>query len=173
VPPVPFIVVHPFAGWRYREWPHANTIELIRRILSDSAIHVALIGIQDEGEKLKWMGEQTGNSGRITILAGENLANLAVLLKKSLLFIGNDSGPIHLASALGVRCIGLFGPAPPHITGPVRTKNRFLYHSLECSPCKQRYCIRPQNSCLSLITVEEVYARVKEVLSEAVAPTLV
>lgn len=170
-PSMPSIVVHPFAGWRYREWPHANTIELIRRILSDSAIHVALIGARDEEDKLKWMSEQIGNSEDITILAGENLATLAVLLRRSLLFIGNDSGPIHLASALGVPCIGLFGPALPHITGPVRTKNRFLYHSLECSPCRQRYCIRPQNSCLSLITVEEVYAHVKEVLSEAVAST--
>ncbi|MEK6571297.1 MAG: glycosyltransferase family 9 protein, partial [Bacteroidota bacterium] len=172
-PPIPFIVVHPFAGWRYREWPYANTVELIKRILSDLAIHVTLIGSREEEDKLRWITKQIGNSDDITILAGEDFATLAVLLSKSLLFIGSDSGPIHLASAVGTPCIGLFGPAPPAITGPTRTKNRFLYHRVECSPCKQSYCIRPQNSCLSLITVDEVYAHVKEALSEAVASTLV
>jgi ADP-heptose:LPS heptosyltransferase len=169
----PFIAVHPFAGWSYREWPHANTIELITEILCDFAVHVTLIGSREEEDKLRWMSEQTGRGEDITILAGENLGTLALLLRSSLLFIGNDSGPIHLASALGIPCIGLFGPAPPHITGPAQTKNRFFYHGLECSPCKQKYCVRPQNSCLSLITVEEVYAHVKEALSGAVPSRLV
>jgi ADP-heptose:LPS heptosyltransferase len=157
----------------YREWPYANTIELIRKILSDFAVHVTLIGLREEEDKLRWMSEQTGRSKDITILAGENLGTLVFLLRKSLLFIGNDSGPIHLASALGIPCIGLFGPASPHITGPTGAKNRFFYHSLECSPCRQKSCVRPQNSCLSLITVEEVYAHVKEALSGAVTSRLV
>jgi ADP-heptose:LPS heptosyltransferase len=168
MPSVPFVVVHPFAGWRFREWPYGNTIELVKRILSDPDIHVVLIGSPEDEEKLRWMRKQTGKSKGITIAAGEDLATLAVLLGKSLLFVGNDSGPIHLASALGIRCIGLFGPAPPHITGPAGTNTRFLYRRLECSPCKQKKCIRPQDPCLSLISVDEVYAEVKEVLSEAI-----
>jgi ADP-heptose:LPS heptosyltransferase len=168
MPSVPFVVVHPLAGWRFREWPYVNTIELVKRILSDLDVHVVLIGSRDDEEKLRWMSKQTGKSKGITIVAGEDLGTLAVLLKKSLLFVGNDSGPIHLASALGIRCIGLFGPAPPHITGPAGTNARFLYHRLECSPCKQKQCIRPQDPCLSLISVDEVYAEVKEVLSETI-----
>jgi ADP-heptose:LPS heptosyltransferase len=168
VPSVPFIVVHPVAGWRFREWPYANTIELVKRILSDTDVDVVLIGSREDEEKLRRMREQTGKSDGVTIAAGEDLSAVAVLLRKSVLFVGNDSGPIHLASALGVRCIGLFGPAPPHITGPAGTNTRFLYHRLECSPCKQEKCIRPQDPCLSLISVDEVYAEVKEVLSEAI-----
>jgi ADP-heptose:LPS heptosyltransferase len=170
---MPSIVVHPFAGWSYREWPHANIIKLIRKILSDFTVHVILIGSREEEDKLRWMSEQTGRSENITIVAGENLGTLALLLRSSLLFIGNDSGPIHLASALGIPCIGLFGPAPPRITGPTGAKNRFFYHGLECSPCRQKYCVRPQNSCLSLITVEEVYTHIKEALSGAVTSGLV
>lgn len=170
---VPFIVVHPFASWRYREWSSANSVELIRKILSDFPVHVALIGSPEEEDRLRWISEQAGHSEGITILAGENLETLAGILSNTLLFIGNDSGPIHLASALGIPCIGLYGPAPPHLTGPAGMRNRFLYHRLECSPCKQRSCVRSQNPCLSLITVDEVYAHVKEALREAVAPTLV
>jgi ADP-heptose:LPS heptosyltransferase len=167
MPSVPFVVVHPFAGWRFREWPYGNTIELVKRILSDPDIHVVLIGSQEDEEKLRWMSKQIGRNG-ITIAAGEDLVTLAVLMRKSVLFVGNDSGPLHLASALGVRCVGLFGPAPPYITGPVGTNTRFLYRRLECSPCSQKECVRPQDSCVSQITVDEVYGEVKEVLSEAI-----
>jgi ADP-heptose:LPS heptosyltransferase len=168
VPSVPFIVVHPVAGWRFREWPYANTIELVKRILSDLDVHVVLIGSRDDEQKLRWISKQTGKSKDITIAAGKDLATVAVLLRKSLLFVGNDSGPIHLASALEVPCVGIFGPAPPDITGPVGTNIRFLYRRLECSPCKQKQCIRPQDPCLGLITVGEVYGEVKEALSEAI-----
>jgi ADP-heptose:LPS heptosyltransferase len=92
------------------------------------------------------------------------LDELAKIIAGAKLFIGSDSGPLHLAAAVGTPSVGLFGPASPEITGPLVTMNSYLYKKVECSPCNQKDCVRKWNPCISLISVDEVFEAVNRFL---------
>jgi heptosyltransferase-2 len=89
-------------------------------------------------------------------LAGElSLAGLAGLLEHCRLAVSNDTGPMHLAAALGVPTIGIFGSTSPDWTAPRGGRIRVLYGHPACGPCFRRDCGR-NYECLSAISVEEV-----------------
>jgi ADP-heptose:LPS heptosyltransferase len=80
--------------------------------------------------------------------------DLAALLRRSALFVGADSGPLHLAAALGTPVVGLYGPKHPLTYGPYWENGRFFRKGVPCSPCGFRKCARPE--CMTLITASEV-----------------
>jgi lipopolysaccharide heptosyltransferase II len=96
-----------------------------------------------------------------------SLNKLAALIKRSQLFIGSDSAPLHLANLLGVNVIGLYGPKDPAIYAPYHFANAInkiavVRKDFPCSPCQKRRCEKPV--CMESITVEEVFRKVKELL---------
>ncbi|MDI6804828.1 MAG: glycosyltransferase family 9 protein [Bacteroidota bacterium] len=160
----PYIVLHPLSGWKYRNWKMQNYADLINRIIDVTKVQVVIIGSEEEkliGEQLKM---QIRNKTKITTVFEAELENVMHYLSNTLLFIGNDSGPLHLASALGVQSIGLFGPAPPELTAPQNKQNFYFYKKVDCSPCKQINCIRPYNTCMDLIQVDEVVQKAVQII---------
>ncbi len=160
----PYIVLHPLSGWKYRNWKMQNYADLINRIIDVTQVQVVIIGSEEEkliGEQLK---KQIKNKAKITTVFEAKLETVMQYLSNALLFIGNDSGPLHLASALGVQSIGLFGPAPPELTAPQSKHNFYFYEKVECSPCQQIDCIRPDNTCMDLIPVDEVAQRAIQII---------
>lgn len=141
-----------------------NYADLINRIIDVTQVQVVIIGSEEEkliGEQLK---KQIKNKAKITTVFEAKLETVMQYLSNALLFIGNDSGPLHLASALGVQSIGLFGPAPPELTAPQSKHNFYFYEKVECSPCQQIDCIRPDNTCMDLIPVDEVAQRAIQII---------
>jgi ADP-heptose:LPS heptosyltransferase len=159
-----YIIVHPFSGWKFRNWKISNYVKIIQNIIETFDIEVVVIASKEEEKDILIAKEKFGKDKRVKFAIGLNLDYVSALIKNSILFIGNDSGPVHLASALGVKVIGIFGPSPPEITGPLKNNNIFLYKKVECSPCNQIKCIRPQYNCLDIITVNEVFSVVGECL---------
>jgi heptosyltransferase-2 len=104
---------------------------------------------------------------RVRFFPSADILKTAALLRDADLFIGNDSGPLHLAALLEVPLIGLFGPASPELTAPLSARGSFLYHQVACSPCSQTVCIMPDNSCMRRITPEDVLTAVAEELERA------
>jgi ADP-heptose:LPS heptosyltransferase len=98
----------------------------------------------------------SGNE-RVVFAPSSDIMDTAAVIRHAELFIGNDSGPLHLAALLGVPVVGLYGPAPPEQTAPYAGRGVFLYRKVSCSPCTQTVCTMPENSCMNRITVEEVY----------------
>jgi len=84
----------------------------------------------------------------------------AALIKMCKIFITNDTGPMHIADALNVEIIAIFGPTDPEETPPFTKREHLLYKHLDCSPCKERICPKSNNKCMESITVEEVYDKV-------------
>ncbi len=163
----PFIVCHPFSGWQFRSWELENYVSLTDA-LSNAGLHTFIIGSREDHASF---GKKTLHlSKRVHLLFGEPVGTLMGLLGRASLFIGNDSGPLHLATALGVRCIGLFGPASPDLTAPFSGKNIYFYEKVECSPCDQKICIRPEHPCINLISTEKVLEAAFAVLEK---PTMV
>lgn len=99
-------------------------------------------------------------SGKIHPVIGPDLdlVGLAALLAHFDLLVTNDSGPMHLAAAFGVRCVALFGPTNPRRTAPAGEGHRVMYTDRWCSPCFRRRCPLLHHRCLRDIGVEAVAA---------------
>lgn len=139
-----------------KRWPLKRFAELthaLRRRRRD----VRLVLLCGPGEV--WIGvrihEQSGHL--VPVLGADlDLAGLAGLLSRLDLLITNDSGPMHLAAALGVPCVALFGPTDPARTRPWGEGHRVLYTDRWCSPCFRRRCPLIHHRCLKDIGVEAV-----------------
>jgi heptosyltransferase-2 len=89
-------------------------------------------------------------------LAGDTgLKRLTALLKLCRVVVANDSGPLHLAAAVGVAAIGIFGSTDPAATGPRGGMTRVIHHPVPCSPCLRRIC-KGDFECMNSITPETV-----------------
>jgi ADP-heptose:LPS heptosyltransferase len=158
----PYIVVHPFSSWAFRSWPAEKFLFLIDRILQELDHDVVVLGGTHEGEGLTLFKDRFSMSGRVSCFASDTFTESAVLIATAALLVGNDSGPLHLASVLGTPAVGLYGPSDPRHTAPPSVKA--IYHRVECSPCGQRRCVRPEHSCLWEISVDEVMSSLAELL---------
>ena len=161
LPDNPYIVLHPFSSWQYRNWNLGRYIELASRVINEIGWSVVVSCKERDSRILK---EASLHDRRIKVVATSDPGELAVLVKGASLIVGNDSGPLHLATALGVNAVGLFGPAPPEITSPPVGAHRYLYKKFECSPCDQRRCIRPEHSCMMDIEIDDVLSAIVDAL---------
>lgn len=159
----PYLIFHPFARWKYRHWKLESSARLIEELLRQE-MSVVLIGDEHEKREGERIRSLLKGNGHLQLAFGLPLDELLVLMKSAALFVGTDSGPLHLATALRVPVIGLYGPANPHFTAPPSSRNIYLFEQVECSPCDQRTCIRPHNPCVHLIRPEDVLARIQQSL---------
>lgn len=165
MPDKKFVVVHPFSGWEFRSWSLERFGEIVNAIATHLNHDVVLMCDKSEEEKLDLLRRKCSGRHNVHFAASDDLVDTCVILKEASLFLGNDSGPLHLASALGTRVVGLFGPASPELTAPRNAAGTFLFRKVECSPCAQLHCERPSNSCMSLIGQDDVLQAVMEQLS--------
>lgn len=99
-------------------------------------------------------------------VAGQfSLSEFATLTSKAKLFIGNESGPLHIATASQCPSLGLYGPGVPATFYPWGVNASYIHHVLDCNPCDQVHCVRPENTCMDLITEMEVELKIKEILN--------
>ncbi|MCX7956843.1 MAG: glycosyltransferase family 9 protein [Endomicrobia bacterium] len=169
-----YICINPNSGELalQRRWPKNNFVELSKRILNHfDNIEIVCIGSKYEREYVESIIKST-NSKAIKNLAGEiSFQELITLLKKSKLFITNDSGPLHLAATLGVRTISFFGPETPILYGPQGENHIVFFKNIDCSPCinvhtgKVVKCYKVYPNCMLAISVDDVFNVVKEILN--------
>jgi ADP-heptose:LPS heptosyltransferase len=168
------IVIHPGGPMLLKRWSADRYIELIRQLLQHYSVRIALIGGKDESELVKSIvsasvlpllgGTRVGDD-RIVDLSGKlTLVQLAYLFKKADLFIGNDSGPMHIASACETKVIGLYGPTDPESFGPYGDNCVTLRMEDKCKPCSQDKCKFKDYRCIDRISVEDVMNVVSEML---------
>jgi ADP-heptose:LPS heptosyltransferase len=165
IPSRRYVVVHPFAGWEHRMWSIHNFNSLVKHIVERLEYDVLLICSEEEAYALQPSRVMFQKDSRVRFFPSRDLLESAVVIHGASLFIGNDSGPLHLAAALRIKTVGLFGPAPPELTASLNASGTFIYRRVECSPCAQTSCIRPGNSCMDLISPDEAFAAVVKSLS--------
>jgi lipopolysaccharide heptosyltransferase II len=101
----------------------------------------------------------TSRSGAIIAAGQTNIGELIALLALCDGFAGNDSGAMHLAAALELPAVGIFGSTNPVRTGPLGPHAGYIYHKLECSPCLERTCRYGHYNCLREVMPAEVAQR--------------
>jgi heptosyltransferase-2 len=153
-----------------KQWPVDCFIELGRRIRAAYPSRVVVVGGPGEealgAEIHRALGPSTINTvGKTT------LRQTAALLKRCDIYVGNDAGPMHMAVALGVPVVALFGASCPHRFGPWGSGHRVLWQALPCSPCFQEghvdrcsQCIYDRPHCILGIPVDEVQQAVEQML---------
>jgi predicted lipopolysaccharide heptosyltransferase III len=155
----PLAALHPFGRWPTKQWEHGRYLAVAQRLAS-SGWRVAFVGGGGHRADVKrWLGS---DSPRVMNLVGKvSLKGLAALLKRARVLVTNDSGPMHLAVAVGTPVVALFGPTDPARTGPYGEQGKVLRTAISCSPCFSRSC--SHRSCMTEIGVEEVLAAVEKV----------
>jgi heptosyltransferase II len=166
-----FIALHPGTSKDERSW-HAERFGILcQKIYKEDGKKIVLLGTPSE-EKLLNRIKRYCPKDKIKIIPAVNLRVLAGVLKKSRLFIGNDSGMMHLASMVGTPIVGIFGPGNVDTTGPYMALENYeiLTENYSCSPCYQRFFKEckpsPHNKpyCLEDITVKNVYEAIHRLL---------
>lgn len=157
------VILHPGVTWVTKRWPLANYIRLAEEIagkIPESAIVVSA----GPGEKALGAGFKKKCKTDITVADNMSLPQLAALLDVCEIFIGSDTGPLHLAAALGKIVIGLYGPTDPGRNGPYGKGNFVVSSGKLCAGCWQRKC--PDISCMNDIKVSDVMEKISEAYLE-------
>jgi heptosyltransferase-2 len=97
-------------------------------------------------------------------LLAPGLAGLAACLRSCEALVANDSGSLHLAAAVGARCLGLYGSSDPGWSGPRSPRAEALYLGLDCSPCYARTCPLGHHNCLETLSVDQALEGLMRVL---------
>lgn len=159
----PYIALN--TGSNYGEakcWPEESFAELSDKLLKEGIVPV-LLGTKREVDKNLRIKERVGK--RILDLTGKtSLKQLVALLKRMKALVSNDTGTMHLAVALGVPVVALFGPTDPKVTGPWRG-GIVIRHELPCSPCFKRKCPKGSPLCMTSITVDEVHKAIGDLIN--------
>jgi heptosyltransferase-2 len=150
-------------GWTKR-WPAERFGELARALYDRGFTSAFVVG---KGEEQ--IGAQAASAGRVPAqVLGPDLdpVGLAALIARARVLIGNDSGPMHLAGAVGTPVVAFFGPTDPGRTGPTGSATRILDTYTFCSPCFLKECPYG-HECMREITVEDAVSAVEELVEEA------
>lgn len=152
-----WVVIQPAARYWFKAWPPERFAELADR-LSDRFGCQILVGGSLQEATLTQAVVNHAKHQLLNIAGRSDVRTLAALLKRSALFVGNDTGVMHIASAVGTPVVGLFGPSNPVEWGPRGGSSEVIYKGLDCRICFHPTCRRGEENCMKLITVDDVMA---------------
>lgn len=160
----PIVVIHPGATAPSRRYPAESFAELGRYLVRGMGMQVLFTGT--EPERALVTGIQAAMDAASTSLVGcLTLAELAALLSLAALLISNNTGPAHMAAALGTPVVSLYALTnPQHI--PWNVPSRVLYHDVSCKYCYKSVCPHEHNDCLRLLSPREVVSAVSDLFRE-------
>ncbi len=148
-------------------WPPSRFAELVNRIRAQADADVILFGTASEAAVSRAISSEL-HRPPIDLTEKTAIADLPALLSQCHLFIGNDSGAMHVAAAVGLPVVAVFGPTDPHGTAPVTPRSTIVQQKPYCSPCFLRHC-PTDHRCMRSITSEMVEAAAKPWLHAAEA----
>lgn len=157
----PLIAIHPGSPIPLKRWMPERYAELADWLIAQKRANILFVGVKEEipiiTEIQRLMRAESNNiAGKTT------LTQLASILHISNVFIGNDSGPMHLAAAVGTPTVGLYGPGDPTRFGPVGTKCQTIQRKQDCPPCTGTTCRFGKDGCMSKIQVTDVIQTLEE-----------
>ena len=160
------ILIHPGGGWISRRWQSKKFAQIIDLINNNFDAAVILIGGKEGGASEKGLDEEIislSKTKKIKNLTGKlSLKQLMAIFKLTNLFLANEAGPMHIATALKVPAIAILGPTDAKRTGPFKGNTTIIQKKVSCQPCRNRTCTKVD--CMKLISVEEVFEEIKRKL---------
>ena len=150
---IPFAVINPGAGWDSKLWPARRFGEVARALSERHRIPSLVVWA---GEREQQWGEEIVESsgGRAVMAPNTSLTDLAEIFRQASFFIGSDTGPLHLAAAVGTPCVSMYGPTKPSICGPYGSQHIALQSFYQDGTSRERR--GTDNRAMQAITAAEV-----------------
>lgn len=157
------IVLHPGSGSRKKVWPLKNLFVLFRHLQNRFRTKFLIVLGPAEGPEVQQAFEEM-DPFHLVLAKGLSLLELASVMEGCRLFIGNDSGVSHMAAALGVPTIAIFGPTDQRVWAPRGEKVEIVRKNIPCSPCaEERFFLCKELQCLNQIEVNEVLKSLRKI----------
>jgi heptosyltransferase-2 len=159
------VAIHPGARKKTRQWRPERFGEIAQRLINKYSARIILIGGPGESNLVDKVEDHMGSKASIKTTS-LSLLEMAALLKRCHLFLGNDTAPGHIAGAVKCSTITMFGPNFPHLWSPISPSGDVLFKNLPCCGCRheEKLCIRPENNCMDMITVDDVWEKTENLL---------
>ncbi len=161
------LTLHIGAGNRFRDWGLKNLHKFIHLLITDPHTAVILTGAKEDLEYEQKLLQKLDGKSIFSLVNRLNLRELKELISRSALFVGPDSGPMHIASSTSTPIVAYFGPTLPANFAPWKAKATLIEKDFDCRPCKQVKCIYNDYRCLQTITPEEVYEACREITARS------
>ncbi len=160
----PLIAIHPGTSptTPYKRWPPERYGELADRLVDE--LGASVLFTWGPGEK-PVVDEVRARMRRDSIVAPEtaSLRQLAALFRRCSLYIGGDTGPMHIASLVGTPVVGIFGPTDPIVNAPYEgTPHIVVRKNVPCSPCRNTGC--KHRECMKTVSTQDVFGAAKALL---------
>lgn len=156
-----YLVLNPGAKWSTKRWPASHWLKLAELAADKWPFRLIVTGGPEDDEAGRAVAAAL--PGRVLNLCGRtSLPALAAIMEGSLAVVTADTGPMHLAAAVGAGGLALFGPTKPNRTGPFGGRFQIVQPALDCLGCLKKRCDRP---CLESLSPEEVLARLGDYLA--------
>lgn len=156
----PFVTIQPGAGWVNKTYPPARWGKVARELHERTGLEVWVLIAPGEEDLAEAVVAASDGAAR-AVDAGP-FAALAAIMRRSRLVLGGDTGPVHLAHALGTRVLCVIGPTDPERNGPYGAPEAVLWNRLPCSFCYRRF--DEPKACLLSIPSEAVVDKALELL---------
>lgn len=165
--PNAFVAVHAGASFKGRQWQPERFAEAIDQIAAETGLGIVLVGGPGEGETAARIVAETATPV-VDLVGALSLETLLAVLEQARLFLGNESGPMHMAAAAGTPVVGLFGLTHPSRWGPVGVPSIALRPSMPCDCVAKDLCRRTDPSkacCVWRLEVKPVVEAAREILA--------
>jgi len=168
---VPQIAVSVGTKVQVKDWGKENWRALLGRVAERFPGHaLLLVGAAEESEASEFAASdwRAKGGGPVANLCGKlTPRESGAAMARAKIFVGHDSGPMHLAAAVGIPCVAVFsGKSRPRQWWPLGARHRVVYHQVDCWGCNLETCIVQGKKCIVTISVEEVMRAVEESMHE-------
>ena len=158
----PWVVIHPGATAPSRRYPPEGFAEVARRLVLDLGILVIFTGTEPERELIEGIQTAVGVPTH-SFVGSLDLSELVALLAIAPVLIANNTGPVHIAAAVGTPVVDLYALTNPQHT-PWGVDHRVLFHDVPCKYCYKSICPQGHHNCLQLVTPESIVRATSELL---------
>jgi ADP-heptose:LPS heptosyltransferase len=158
----PYVVIHPGSIMETKRWDSGKFAEVAKDLSSRGFTVVVTAGPGEESFASKVAKQVDGT----VILLGLSIPELAELIRGARLYIGNDTGPMHLAAAVGTPVVAVWGSSDSRRWRPWAANHRVVQNPFECNPCPGYRCLVAESPlCIESVTVEQVNAAIEALLN--------
>lgn len=159
----PVVAMNPIARWKTKLWYGESFASLADRLYEELSCRIIFTGSEQDRAVIEdIVGMMKKNP--INLAGQTSLKELAYLYSTCNILVTTDTGPMHIAAAMGCRVIALFGPTDPLRTGPYDGGHKVIKSEIECSPCFKKKC--EHMTCMKQIQVEKCFEVIKEMLDK-------
>jgi heptosyltransferase-3 len=165
------ITLNPFSRWKYKEWGYGKWVEIVDWLWEEYEIATVIIGAIEEKEQSEYMVQRC--CGRVFNLTGKTtLGELTGVLNHSYLHLGVDSAAPHIAAAVGIPTITIYGPSDWRDWAPQGNMHRVVIPDRVCAPCQQKGCDgNGISKCLEELKVNKLKEIIRESLNNCLHKT--